>query len=358
MDKKEKKKTTKEKKEVAKVKVPTMVYAILIAIIFYLVVIAILIYFLGINTAIVKKTTQIIPYPAAVANGKIIKVSDLWENLEASRKFYENQDFSDLGFRVDFSTPDGKNRLKIKEKNILNKMIENAVIEKEAEKRGINLTAESVSQEVDKKIEQYGNREEIISELGKLYGWSLADFEKNIVKPDMNKEKLYEDMRKNDKSFEEGRKKIEEALVELKKGSDFESVVGKYSDGDSAKNRGDLGWFSEEEMLPEISYVAFGLKKGELSEVIESSLGYHIIKVEDKKTEEEQEKVHIKQIFIRTANFSQWLEEQEKKASVFIPIRKYIWDKENGWVKFRDENLIKFEENLEKNYPGDISVLF
>jgi peptidyl-prolyl cis-trans isomerase C len=80
---------------------------------------------------------------------------------------------------------------------------------------------------------------------------------------------------------EEEAKKIEERL---KKGEDFATIAKKSSiDTVTAKNGGDLGYFSKGQMVPEFESAAMRLKKGEISEPVKTKFGYHIIKVTDKK---------------------------------------------------------------------------
>jgi parvulin-like peptidyl-prolyl isomerase len=316
------------------------------------------IYFFGPNNLIVGKIASVIPYPAAIADNKNITAYRLQKNLDAAVKFYQNQDFSDAGLRVDFSTSDGKKRQKIKERRILTKMAEDAIIEQEARRRNIKLTNEEVSAEVEKKLKQLGDQESLQNNLKKLYGWDRKDFEENIVKPDLYAQRLYADIRANDAEFSKALAKIKEAKAELDKSKDFELVVGKYSEGDSVKNRGDLGWFSAEEMLPEIAMAAAQLEKGKTSDIIESGLGYHIIRVEEKKTENGTDKFHIRQIFVRVPTLAQWLAQKEKEVRIFSLRRGYQWNENIGEMQFTDESLKKFEDNLEKNSPDDVSVFF
>jgi len=178
------------------------------------------------------------------------------------------------------------------------------------------------------------------------------------VKPDMYKEKLFEDIKKSDPAMAAAKSKIDLALQELNAGKSFSSVVEKYSEGESAKSAGELGWFTGAEMLPEIAEVVFSLKKGEQSAIIESSLGYHIVVVEDKKTEADVPSVQLKQIFVRMDNFSDWLDRFVKGRDIHILSRDMRWNKIEGRVEFKNTELREFESNLEKNSPGDISVLF
>lgn len=77
--------------------------------------------------------------------------------------------------------------------------------------------------------------------------------------------------------------KIEGILKQLKAGADFGELAEKMSDCPSSKNKGALGKpFKHGEMDPAFEKAAFALKKGEMSGIVESSFGYHIIKVTDK----------------------------------------------------------------------------
>ncbi len=67
----------------------------------------------------------------------------------------------------------------------------------------------------------------------------------------------------------------------------FGDIAKKETEDPTGKaNGGDLGWFSTGRMVPEFDKVAFGMKKGEISEPVKTQFGYHIILVEDKKAAE------------------------------------------------------------------------
>lgn len=336
-----------------------MIYALLVVLAVFLLVSGILIYRVGFNNRFTQALTKIIPYPAAVINfTDFVSVRTLQTELIAVRRFYENQDFSNIGFRVDFKTVDGQKRLKIKEKNLLNKLIENEIIKQLAEERGIKINSEIITQEVDRKLVQYGSREAFLNNLKNLYGWNISDFEEKIVKPDMYKAQLQTNLRENDKEMSVAKNKIGEAKKELDNKTDFSEVAKKFSDGESAKNGGDLGWLTSDQMIPEIAVAAILLNKGERSDIIESTLGFHIVRVDDNKNEDGTAKIKLSQVFVRSKNFSDWLYEQEKNFKVSIPLKDFYWDKETQVVQFTDPDLKDFENNLGKNSPDDISVLF
>ena len=87
------------------------------------------------------------------------------------------------------------------------------------------------------------------------------------------------------KAKEEARKKAEDILSSLaKKGEDFALLAKKYSDDKASGSKGgSLGYFKQGEMVKPFEDAAFSLKKGEISSIIETEFGYHIIKIDDVK---------------------------------------------------------------------------
>lgn len=73
----------------------------------------------------------------------------------------------------------------------------------------------------------------------------------------------------------------EEVLAQLRDGEDFEVLARRHSDDMGSRERGgDLGWFRAGRMVPEFERMAFALRPGELSPIVESSFGFHIILVD------------------------------------------------------------------------------
>ena len=114
----------------------------------------------------------------------------------------------------------------------------------------------------------------------------------NPAEADKDQEPAPDD--KSGLSFEEAQKKAQSLLDRIKNGEDFAKLAEQNSDDPGSKVKGgDLGFFSHGQMVQSFDQVAFSLKPGEVSGLVQSQFGIHIIKVEErKKADPSDPKIH------------------------------------------------------------------
>jgi peptidyl-prolyl cis-trans isomerase C len=128
----------------------------------------------------------------------------------------------------------------------------------------------------------------------KLLMETLLQQEGKAALTDAAMKKVYEDAVKSMANEQEVRARhilvpsedeAKAVLAEIKKGTDFaELAKQKSKDPGAAAEGGDLGYFGKEQMVPEFAETAFKLNKGQVSDPVKTQFGWHIIKVEDKRT--------------------------------------------------------------------------
>ena len=203
------------------------------------------------------------PYLAMVGNTKITQ-ADLEREIKNLPEFAQKL----------FEGPEGKERF-------LNELIKKELLYQEALKKGLDKDPEYQKKLEDfKKLTLIGQllEKEIESKAKVTESDAKAYYEKHKAElASISQIKASHILVKTEAEA----KKISEML---KKGANFAELAKKYSiDTGSAKNGGDLGYFSPGQMVPEFEQAAAKLKPGEISEPVKTKFGYNIIKVTDKK---------------------------------------------------------------------------
>lgn len=364
MEKESKKdKEKEEKKKKKKWSLKTKFFIVFVLIVLLLVAGFVGLYLYSPIGKLTRPIFKNVPYPVAIVGNlnALITSSELISNVEAVRRFYESQDYSKIGLRVDFTTDDGKKRLKVKEKDIFDKLIEDKIVEMLANERGIIVSKADAQKAIDKKIAEVGDKKALELSLDSIYGWTIDEFRDKVVVYQLYFKGLFSWYALNIQDQKEYKKIVKAKQILKNDGSNFSEVVGEYSEGESVKSDGEMGWFKKEELIEEVSLVAFSMEKEEISKIIISPLGSHIIQLQDKRTSEIEngekvEEIKVRQIFVEGTSFLEWLGQQKKKAKVIILMKDYSWDSAEGQVKFVDKNLERIEKKLRIQADGDPSL--
>lgn len=234
----------------------------------------------------------------------------------------------------------------------LSTLIDNKIIEQEAEKKDITIADKEIKEELQTYIDSYGGDDAFQSALEQS-GLTQTDVEGDIenylkinklLEPEIEitdeEMKTYFD--ENKESFNqqeqveashilvEDKETAEEVAKKLADGGDFAELAKEYStDTSNADNGGELGYFSKGEMAPEFEEAAFALEKGKISDPVKTEYGYHIIKVTDKKAAKEavyeDHKDEIKQTLFDEklqTEYTTWIQEKKEKAEIENSLEK------------------------------------
>ncbi|TKB26853.1 hypothetical protein FCL47_06605 [Desulfopila sp. IMCC35006] len=110
---------------------------------------------------------------------------------------------------------------------------------------------------------------------------------------------------------QEQAKKAEEVRTLAKKGGDFSALARQYSEGPTKDSGGDLGFFSAGQMVPAFDKAVFAMKPGDISQVVKTQFGYHIISLDEIKQPE------TKSLESVTAEITKTLQQQEAENMTF-----------------------------------------
>ena len=296
----------------------------------------------------------------AKVNDTLIKTAEFEKNLALAKKGYEAMYGEEIWTK---DAGEGKTFLEVVKAQILDKMISDEVKYQEAVKKGIKAEESEISDqleqfkqniekddEIKKFMEENGIDDEFLNvqiEKELMVMKLEQDFKDNFNVEDSSAKEFYE---KNKESYrnnqvkashiliktvdgslnplpeEEIAKKKEiaqDVLQKAKGGADFAELAKEYSEDEgSAPNGGDLGYFKKGVMVPEFENAAFGLEKGQISELVQSQFGYHIIKVYDK-IDETPEFDEVKESIVEQIKHEEYVSYTEKLMEE-AKIEKYM----------------------------------
>ncbi|MEA3248865.1 MAG: peptidylprolyl isomerase [Patescibacteria group bacterium] len=249
--------------------------------------------------------------PIAEVNGSEIKYADFMDDVATLERFFDNQVAE--GMPAEAVPTEQEMR-----ENAFAKLVFGEVLKQEAAEYGVEVTDEDVEAEYAKLIEQSGGEEEVEAELELLYGWDAETFKEKVLMPFLMQKKLTEKLMEDEAFGSASKEKVQGLVDRIKAGEDFSELAKEFSeDPGSGAAGGDLGWFGRGVMVSEFETVAFALQPGELSDIVETQFGYHIILVDEiEEAEGEITRVKARHILISAANVEEYLEGKEGEAEV------------------------------------------
>ena len=271
-----------------------------------------LLFFMALTTLVLAAETPPPTDKAAVVNGTIITQAE----LDSQMKIVIDR------LSASGRLPDPSQLDQIRSQ-VLENLIARELLYQESQKKGIKISEEEVNQQLIKVKAQFPNEAEFNNALNRMDLTEASIKEK--LERDLALRKLIEDEitpkvtvtdseirafydnnpatfkqpervkashilikvdpQANAEQKAEAQKKIDLVQAKLQKGEDFGALAKEYSEGPSGPKGGDLGYFTRGQMVKAFEEAAFAMKPGEVSGVVETRFGYHLIKVTDKTPE-------------------------------------------------------------------------
>jgi len=234
----------------------------------------------------------------------------------------------------------------------LQSLIDNKVIELEAEKQNISVSEKEIDKELQSYMESFGGEDSFnlaLEQSGGTLEQVKSEIEnylklKKLLEPEIEitEEEMKNYFEENKELFnQEEQVKASHILVEdeatakkvskkLASGEKFEELAKEYStDTSNAEQGGDLGYFAKGEMVEEFEKAAFSLDVGKISDPVKTDYGYHIIKVTDKKAAKEanykDHQAEVKERILEEkmeTEYSTWLEKKKEEYEISNTLEK------------------------------------
>ncbi len=264
-----------------------------------LIITIIMILSLGLNGCSSKNKEGLI----AEVNGEAITEEEFNADYQVFKTLYEKQLGKDA---LDQVGQDGKTLEQSLKESILEKLIMERIVAKESDTMNISVSDEEVSEQLASYIDEMGGQEKF-DEFLDNNDITIEFFQDNMKKELLVNKHKVEFLKGIDISEDEAKKFFEEnkdnlvilkashilvateeegnAILErLKNGEDFAKIATLESlDTVSAARGGDLGYFGKGAMIAEFEDAAMALKEGEISKLVKTEVGYHIIKLHERK---------------------------------------------------------------------------
>jgi len=278
-----------------------------------------------------------------LVEAKIVNRICVWVNDEIITQTDIDKAMSMLGSDI---TPEQMNKLR---HEVLEKLIEEKILLQEAKRQEIKISPREVDEALNEVKRQFKSLEDFkkaLKEEGLSEDSLRQEYEENLIKKELIDREINvmvspEELKQIREEFAY-QIKVRHILVKTKpeaililarldKGEKFEDLAKKYSLDTGTKDKGGMiDFFTKGKMVKEFSEAAFALRKpGEISGIVETKFGFHIIQLVEKKelTDEELEEiVKAQQEKLRQAKFkeefSRWISKLKEKTSIRIQLEE------------------------------------
>lgn len=258
---------------------------------------------------------RVIPYPLSMVKGQVISINSYLEDLKLASTFYANQ------YGLDFTTDDGKDIYSQIKDDVRTKTETDVILNGLAKKESVTISQSEIDEQYGQVVGMSGQEASAVEELIRTtYGLSVDDFKEKVLSESVLRSKLESKLSEQEGWAEQARAEAEVIRQRILAGEiSFEDAARESSDDPgSAAEGGALGWLTRGVTVAEFESAAFALNTpGQISEIIETEYGYHLIKLEEKKTDDTGDQVKCSHILVTKMSLTTRLDEELAKTKVW-----------------------------------------
>lgn len=271
------------------------------------------IYVFGMKQTTIKKIATLLYLPVGFYDQQPILLSDYWGDIDTLNYFYSNQ----VAQGVYKEMPADSEIKTIVWDRLLNMEIVNSL----AKKYNVSVSKEEINSEIDKLVTEAGTKEKLADNLYEFYQWDIDTFSTKVIGPYLLEQKVSQQISSDPVYDQAAQTEAQEVLSRLRANPEkFSEIAKEVSDDPGSKDQGgDLGYFNLGVMIPEFEQAALALEVGQISELVKTQFGYHIIKLDDKKvSEENSEDTQLKasHILIALPTLTEILDQQKQTQKI------------------------------------------
>jgi hypothetical protein len=303
------------KKQLIHKKYLSYILGAVIAALFFIVLFGIGMYRLHWQSPGVEAVSRIIPYPALLVDWEGVPISTYLSDIRTLNRYWNFQrDNSNVLLGIPLAE-------EIRERSI-HKLIQEKIIRIYARKNNILVTQDELFLEWERLRVNTEASQEITQFLDDAYGWSDEQFIKRVLEPFLLQQKVKAALVREHGAEDEDLEgdALEIYVLAIEEGADFGALAEQYSfDADTAHNNGSLGYFSRGTMDPRLEEAIFSMSIGEISKPIQSSFGWHVLKLDDLLYGDDgvATQASASHILIRGFDFGDWVENQKRKLTIY-----------------------------------------
>ncbi len=192
---------------------------------------------------------------------------------------------------IEPKSPSGQERLKNLQQQILDQIINDAIIAQQAEKEGVKLTEDELNAQLVQAVQDVGGVDKFNDYLS-TNQISVSDLCTHLRANYLGEAMLNRVTSALPSNVDQvharhilltSSSRAQSVLTQVRQGRDFAALAQLYSEDEASKsNGGDLGWFPRGVMELQFEVAAFQLMPGQASDIVQTRFGYHIIKVEER----------------------------------------------------------------------------